>query len=528
MYERWRIMSVLATLSTAALITLATAQRSPQQPVGLSLIFDNGKMAPVTLIGDAPRYPQEIDLIATATTRDDEGIVPLTRIGDMAALDWAGIQMVEETWNPQADGTYIRQRFYRNANWMKNSSTFQIVPLDAGGSPAGEAMTVRAGRDGDDSEDGWVRRFVARQTATGCPKIGDTTGATFTAEGLAQWRDALHPQDAALSIPANAAQLKLTWDQDPRATRLVKLAHVTPDKSPYGYGFKPSLDIINPPSRGFFRPGNKVLLRLTFRDGNGKRLHPAGVMPSYADFVNGKIDSGLRYYDGLRLNPTIYYALKHRESNLLLSLSGPTDRLHTPQGTVGFDHLFDPQVAMATVALDGFTSCIQMQPPLADVFIPKNWNNAITDVVTFVIPQEAKPGTYLAAMKARREYGGEALNRAVTLEIQVGTPLKSLFTAKTGNCGDCHEENAGFSHILHGVSDRRACFSCHGSLAFEPDNALDIRVHTIHDRSARFRTMGGSMNDCSLCHLTKPMGAARGVLNSAGQGGSGDGGGNDN
>jgi hypothetical protein len=59
------------------------------------------------------------------------------------------------------------------------------------------------------------------------------------------------------------------------------------------------------------------------------------------------------------------------------------------------------------------------------------------------------------------------------------------------------------------MGDRRACFGCHSSLGIEPDNVLDIRVHTIHDRSERF---GANVRNCSNCHLATPDGPARGLL----------------
>ena len=52
-------------------------------------------------------------------------------------------------------------------------------------------------------------------------------------------------------------------------------------------------------------------------------------------------------------------------------------------------------------------------------------------------------------------------------------------------------------------------FSCQASLFFEPDAALDIRVHEVHDRSDRFP---GNVRNCALCHLTPPDGPARGLL----------------
>ncbi len=117
----------------------------------------------------------------------------------------------------------------------------------------------------------------------------------------------------------------------------------------------------------------------------------------------------------------------------------------------------------------------------------------------------------MAALKARREWGGEALNRAVTLEIQVGTATPTPFVAKTGPCNTCHTGPSSLPNRLHGLGDRRACFACHSPLAFEPDAAIDIRVHMVHDRSDRFAAMG-KITHCALCHLTPPTGLARGLL----------------
>jgi predicted CXXCH cytochrome family protein len=130
-------------------------------------------------------------------------------------------------------------------------------------------------------------------------------------------------------------------------------------------------------------------------------------------------------------------------------------------------------------------------------------------LITFTIPSDAEPGTYLAAIKARRDFAGEALNRGDTVEIQVGQSEPTTFTPKT-TCVSCHsEERTSFATLLHGIDDRRACFGCHASLGIEFDNALDIRVHTIHDRSNRFE---GDIQDCALCHITPPDGPQRGVL----------------
>jgi hypothetical protein len=493
----------------------ARESSAPKPPVGLSLFFQNGQMAPIRLYGDAHRYLQEIDIVASVTTQADQGIEPLIHDSEFSRLDWRGIKMVEEDWRQGLDGTFTRQRFYRGAKWMERPSVFLAIPTDDSGAPVGLPLLFNAGIDDYWSEldDGFVRRFVARQIATGCRAVGDCEGATFTAQGLAQARDAMHADQRDLAIPAAATRLSLKWSADPAASRLVSLSHSSRSATPYDYGFQISLDPISNPANGsYFMPGESVSFRVTFRDGSGNRLHPQGSLPTYGQFVRGEVTSGLRYHD-FSISPTLYYGLKHRESNMERALSGPTDNLRNAFSTVQADQLPLPQVTVATVAADGFSGVAQEVPEisllLAGLSNPAIWDTPVSDILTFTVPNDALPGTYVAAIKARREFGGEALNRAATTQIQVGTARPSTFTAKTGNCNNCHQGASGLGQVLHGVADRRACFMCHTSLFIEPDAALDIRVHEIHDRSERFP---GNVRNCALCHLTPPDGPARGLL----------------
>lgn len=489
---------------------------SDPNPVGLSLLFQNSAMAPVTLVGDAPRYLQEIDLVASAPTPDDQGIQPLLAGGELASLDWSGVKMVEEDWRPAGDGTFIRQRFYRGARWMERPSLFRVVPTNDAGRAVGAPLLAHAGKDDQlgSREDVFVRRFVARQSAFGCRAQGDCTGAAFVAQGLIQLRDALQAAQSARTIPPQATRLTLWWSEQPTALRTVKLAHAAPADFPVGYGFQPALDVIDPPANGqYYVPGETVRFRVTFRDGAGRRLHPQGSLPTYGQFLRGEAPNGIRYYNGFALFPTLYYALKHREGLMAVSLLGPLDRLKTPKSTAGLEEFGGSQANFATPAVDGFTSIFANIPPNPIVFggNPADDDTPVSDVVSITIPQDALAGTYIAALKARREWGGEALNRAVTREIQVGSATPTPFVAKTGPCNTCHTGPSSLPNLLHGLADRRACFACHSALAFEPDAAIDIRIHTVHDRSDRFASLA-SIKNCGLCHLTPPTGPARGLL----------------
>jgi hypothetical protein len=484
---------------------------SPSGAVGLSLFFRNGQMAPLTLVGHPSRYLQEVDIVVTTpTTTTDQGLAPLVQDSELAGLNWTGVQLVEEDWRPDVDATWILQRFYRGAKWMEQPSHFTVTPVNAAGRPVGKPLLAQAGKDDQwqPGNDGFVRRFVARQIVRGCPALFDCSGATsFTVEGLVQLRDALHPDKRSAVIPQSAAALRLSWSADPHTVRSVAVSHAAPGA--FGYGLQLSLEVLNTPPAGYFMPGDDVALRLTYRDGQGNRLHLLGSLPTLLDFVTGAVPSGIRYFDGFSLFPTTYYALKHREGNTIVTLAGPASALKTPSKTIQVFEFFGLQVETASTALDGYSAVATFVPSALILFGVLPADTPIADEVTLQIPFDALPGTYVAAFKGRRDWGGEALNRGTTVALQVGNPTPTPFVAKTGPCNTCHTGQSALGKVLHGLDDRRACYACHASLAIEPDAALDIRVHMVHSRSGRFASVGGDIQNCGLCHLTPPDGPLR-------------------
>ena len=162
---RARSFAWLIVLITS--IAPATRGTPPNQTplIGLSLIFQNSVMAPITLVGDAPRYVQEIDVVAnTPPSNQDLGIAPLINNSEFSALDWRGVQMVDEDWRTPDGVTFTRQRFYRGAGWMEKESQFKVFPVDANGVPLGEPLIASAGSDDrwKSEDDGFVRRFTVQ------------------------------------------------------------------------------------------------------------------------------------------------------------------------------------------------------------------------------------------------------------------------------------------------------------------------------------------------------------------------------
>ena len=301
------------------------ARRSEETPVGLSLFFVNGEASPLRVSGSSPRFLQEIDLVDFQSSTIDTGMQPLIDAGPLAKLDWRELTQVEELWIPAQDGSFTRERYYRNARWMEQPSKLRLIALDELGNEVGPPVFVTAGRDDElkDIDDAFVRRFVARQSAMGCPAVGDCSGAVFVAEALVQLRDNLHP-DQGFEIPKSARALRLTWTLLPERPYQVPLGSAE-DEGAFAYGFDVTLEPEGAPENGqFYVPGEAVSFRVTFRDGEGNRLHAPGTLPTYADYFLGLEQSGLRYLD-LTIQTRLHYALKHRESNLFAVLSGPTD-----------------------------------------------------------------------------------------------------------------------------------------------------------------------------------------------------------
>jgi predicted CXXCH cytochrome family protein len=510
------------TTTDEALTAAGPACHDSDKAVGLSLWWQDGVVklesgtpAVVPLYEDFPRYMQELDITSHVETTTDQGIQPIIASGDMADLDWSGVTQVDEDWRPELGSnptTYSRSKFYRNARWMERESFFLLIPEDSHGRPVGPPILDLGGTDDKwrSSDDGFIRRFDARQITPGCRAIGDCSNATkFIAQGLMQLRDAQHAAERARRIPRSATQLSLVWSRDPLHKRTVPIAHKSYRDTPYRYGFTPEIEVLTPPANGSYYVPNEALdLRFAFRDGDGNRLNPEGSLPSYSDFTHDNVASGLRYYDGLSQLLTLYYALKHREGMMIWNVAGPTDKLKYSNHVVpDADFFIYNEVPMATVAENGFTSVFNIIPSAPFLVDPVGQTLPQPDVIHFVVPAEAQPGTYVISLKGRRDWGGEAINRGVTKDIQVGQAAPSKFTPKTGNCKNCHNDESGFDKVLHRIDDRRACYGCHAPLGSEPDHALDYRIHLIHTRSERFPA---NPYDCKTCHLSTPTGPARG------------------
>ncbi|WP_163989556.1 cytochrome C [Pyxidicoccus caerfyrddinensis] len=481
------------------------------KPVALALEVHNGEGKPVRVRAGGTFFINQIDIRAIVQATTDEGLKSLRTDSDFAGLGWAGVRVADQE-STGLGAPFTRRRFYRAAAWMDVPSFFTVEPVDQHGRLTGAPVLVNAGSEytrRTESDDFFVRRFRAIQTATGCATKTDCSGSTaFEEEALVELRNAYdHAKAHTLTFQPNTRALRLRWSLRPFAPYEIPVEQV---KNPeYSYGFKLELAALTPPRpNGTYAPGSDITFQLTLRDGAGKRLHPKGVLPPYNEVAPDGTESGLQYYRAFFDATTTYYRRKHRERMLMAQIIGPAQNIQPVRSIVELGAFLDPDIdaqVVATPERDGvfaqFTTFPFANVLFGGAFIDPNlWNQINTDTWTFTVPANAAPGTYLVTAKGRRVYLGEDLPGSTTIEIQVGTPQHTQATLTTGPCNSCHSQGGELSQVLHANDNRAACAGCHAPLEFELEGPIFVRTHFIHSRSNRF---DAPLEKCSSCHLTK-------------------------
>jgi hypothetical protein len=480
-------------------------------PVGLAVEVDNGVGIPLQLKRGQTYYLNQIDLRAAITATTDEGGDGLRTQGDFRNLLWAGIHQDDQEFIllSNADGTFRRRRFFRDALWMNTRSFFVLEQLDSRGHSVGMSVFADAGvdRERKSGDDFFDRRFRAIQWTNDCVSTTDCTGATsFEEEALVELRYGMHPSRT-FELHRNTASLRLHWSQRPFHPFSIPVEQIAQPE--FSYGFAIDVAAVTPPRpNGTYAPGSDITFRITLRDGAGKRLHPPGALPSYNDVIFGDNPAGIQYYRAFFDATTTYWRRKHRERMLIAEFLGPAQNAQPIRTIIDLDKFLNEDDVQITGTLeqDGVHSEFHTFPTAHDLFggafdpAHAGWANPVPDTWTHHIPANAPAGTYYLNVKGRRTFMGEDVPFTRTLEIQVGNRTHTEPTLDTGPCSSCHSGPSALANVLHGNDKRGTCAGCHVPLGFELEGPIYVRTHFIHSRSRRF---DARLDNCSSCHLTK-------------------------
>ena len=486
----------------------AAGATTTDTPIGIALDIEDGAAVPLKIRRGQRFYIQQIDLRAHIDRGVDDGVAGLASKGDFSPLDWRGIQLVDESFVsvPNADGTFTRRRMFRQARWMNDLSNFLIEPLDARGRPVGLPLIVDTGLEflRTDIDSFFVRRLRAIQWTNDCASPSDCRGAkSFMEEALVELRYANGPNPS-VTLDPSATQLRVTWTANPFHSYTIPVEQVS--RPTWDYGFAIDLAVTTPPGPGgVYAPGQSLSVTFTLRDGAGNRLHPPGVLPTFADYLAGNDPPGIDYWNVSEKVMT-YYRRKHKEKQMVIAIDGPLQNTAPIRGTLDFVAGIvgskDGAVTTARPEIDGFFGEAAAVPAWSTLIGLAPSSAPVGDTARFTLPANAAAGTYRITMKARRSYLGQELAVAKVIEIQVGTPRRTTAHLTTGPCQSCHQGGGDLTRVGHGLSanDRDTCTTCHVPLPFEPEGPLYVRTHFVHARTDR---LNAPLTECANCHLDR-------------------------
>jgi ribosomal protein L31 len=286
--------------------------------------------------------------------------------------------------------------------------------------------------------------------------------------------------------------IRVTWSQLPKQpfyfpVTYVSQAEVAPtcqdnagNPVACGFGLDPEMQLTTPHNgKGYYEPGEAFDLLVRLKDGDGNMLHPPGSLPSYRQLFDDQ-SNGLLY----TTMPHIATFLE-ADTGSGIQVAGPLQNLTTWRDTkepAPYFKVTPHQLDFASpLASFGFI------PGLLDAHWPTRQ--------TISLPQDAKPGTYVALVKAHRAFMGERLTKTEAVFFQVGQTEPTTYPGQVGNCQICHRGVLSLDNLRHGLSvdHVEGCKVCH-------TNAISREIHQLHVRSDKYKA---SKSDCTMCHLTR-------------------------
>lgn len=435
-------------------------------------------------------------------------------------LDWSNLGKLSDEWLfidkypgifPVASWT--REVLFDNANWMvSKDDSFLIEVLDAGGVVRakqtysrseflGESPTAGHTRIGWRMENVMAPKSPDDKSVRAVPSYPGNFPVVPTFRSLVRFdivgsANPFKTLDIDSTLEGDGA-LRLTWSQLPNEPFYFPVSFVAKkDLEPScwddegkpkacGFGLKPELTLVEPANKKFYVPGESVQMLVDYRDDEGNRLHPPGIMPSGEETLNDKAN-GL-----LSLRANVWFSVLEQDAVPMVQVAGPLQsmKVHS-EVTTPRPFVMEPPF---TFGLVSDAAAFQLLPSLYQ-FKP-------AARVIFKVPPDAQPGTYVVFVKGNRYFMGERLARHRPFFFQVGQEQLTSYPGQVGNCQICHRGPLSLDNLRHGLSvdHVEGCKGCHNTSSDQLFRSQEL-MHRIHMRSKKYTA---NKNECNVCHLTR-------------------------
>lgn len=458
-----------------------------------------------------------VDSVVNVHTNDkDLGAVTkwMRRESRFKGLDWNNLGQKEVRWSStQTPGVWHREVNFGNANWMlEKNDTFTLEVLD---------------------QDGRVRQSIeySHQDFLGESAMAGHTHVAYITEGLLPPRhvgdDELRPAPSPVPFIPSAISyrtlvrmdvvgstnpfknfrvvglsgdgaIRVTWSLMPNDPVYFPVTFIKPQDvpptcfkeddspTPCGFGLEPRVKLSRPRNGTFYVPGETFDLFLDVRDGEGNRLHRSDVLPSYAQFYGGASNGLLYSFAGH------FTALDERDISSSYQVAGPIQDMKTWSSVASPRPFFSAGGDLHVTVVPEFAS----QPVLAGL-LTAQWPTR----ATLTLPPDAKPGTYVVAVRANRQFMGERVAKGDVVSFQVGQAEPTSYPNQVGNCQMCHRGVVSLDNLRHGfsVDHVESCKVCHMGTVDAPGRFQE-EMHRLHMMSEKYPA---DKADCRMCHLSR-------------------------
>lgn len=436
-------------------------------------------------------------------------------------LDWANLAVAEDRYEnvpSQINGdVYFRKVRFAGANWMQNrnpdcsaadGSCFTVDVVNADNQPVSSPVVYARADFLAENAVTYHTNVSFQVYGVGPPQspgdeqihpVSDPLAAPpfYMTNVRIDFGDAINPFKTFTvdkGLAGTDGAIRVVWTAAPNQPFYFPVHFIDPSdvpntcwspdgssRVPCSFGVDPNLRFSPPANGSFYQPGERYTVQVQIRDSLGNLLHAPDALPSRNEEASNQAN-GLLYEDFAD------FTFQEGGHFAVLRNAGP---IQSMRPLYSKDNA--PWVKWEKV--ESFGAVDTSQPGRADVEEPTE--------VTYYVPPNAQPGTYVALFKVPRQFMGERISRTRAFFFQVGQSAPTQFPGRVGNCQLCHRSVLSLENLFHGmpVDNVEGCKTCHtqfegrGSIS----ELLDL-VHRIHMTSEKYPL---PKRECVACHLTK-------------------------